>query len=173
MLLLHLCGYCDHLVILTRFLGSPDLGIFIPPHGTTGVIILHVFPQILSAILIVSTNEYLYRSIIQSKKKLASNLKLSGRGEHKITKLQQLIDNLQLQLESSLPVFVLGGVDCLMIVLHAVIFALIDPFYPLSSDPVVGTLLIQFFIILLEYCQIISHSVTYGIYKKEVQKKLH
>ena len=125
-------------------------------------------------ILIVSTNVYLYRSIIRSKKKLESNLKLSGRDEHKITKLQRLIHNLQLQLESSLPVFVLGGVDCLMIVLCAVIFVVINAFYPVSSDPVVGIfLIIQFIVIPLEYCQIISHSITHGIYKKEVQKKPH
>ena len=67
-----------------------------------------MLPQVISAILIIGTNVYLYRSIIQSKKKLENNLKLSGRDENK---LQQLIHNLQMQLESSLPVFVLGGID--------------------------------------------------------------
>ena len=62
-----------------------------------------------------------YRTIIQSKKKLENNLRLSGKDENKITKLQRLIHNLQMQLESSLPVFVLGGIDCLLNVLRVVI----------------------------------------------------
>ena len=165
------------LLFLVTLLGSPYLvwpfGIFIPPGGVTGVFILYLFPQIVSAILIVGTNVYLYRTIIQSKMKVENNLKLSGRDEHKITKLQRLIHNLQMQLESSLPVFVLGGIDALFNVLRAVISIVILAAYPLLSYPIVSIVLIQFLVIPLEYCQIISHSITYGIYKKEVRKKLH
>ena len=148
-------------------------GIFIPPSGITGGIILYVLPQVVSAILIVGTNVYLYHSIIQSRQKLKNNLKLSGRDEHKITRLQRLIHNLQMQLKSSLPLFVLGGIDCLLNVLRTVLVLVIYALYPLSSYPVVGIVLLQFLVIPLEYCRIISHSITYGIYKKEVKKKLH
>ena len=86
-------------------------GFFIPQSTASSAFL---FPQIVSAILIVNTNVYLYNSIIQSKKKLENNLKLSGRDENKITKLQQLIHNLQVQLKSSFPVLVLGGIDGLL-----------------------------------------------------------
>ena len=162
------------LLFLARFLGPPYLvwpfGFFIPQSAASSTFI---FPQIISAILIVSTNVYLYNSIIQSKKKLENNLKLSGRDENKITKLQRLIHNLQMQLESSLPVFVLGGIDGLFNVLRVVVIITINAFYPLSSDASVHVHFVQFLVFPLEYFQIVSHSVTYGIYKKEVRKKLH
>ena len=164
------------LLIFTTFLGQPHLvwpfGIFVFPSNRTGAITLYVLPQVVSTILIVGTNVYLYRAIIQSKKKLENNLKLSGRDEHKITKLQRLIHNLQIQLESSLPVFVLGGIDCLLIVLRVVIIFIISYFYTILSGATVGMVLIQFLVLPLEYCQSISHPVTYGIYKKEVRKEL-
>ena len=78
-----------------------------------------------------------------------------------------------MQLESSVPVFILGGIDCLLIVLCDIIFITINTFYLLSSGASIRVFFLQFFVAPLEYCQIISHSVTYGIYKKEVQKKLH
>ena len=165
------------LLFFARILGPPYLvlpfGNFIPPSGATGVFILYVFPQVVSAILIVGTNVYLYRTIIQSKKKLESNLKLSGRDEHKITKLQRLIHNLQMYLESSLPVFILGGIDCLLNILCSVVFGIVYALYPYHSYPVVGMALIQFVVIPLDFCRIISHSVTYGIYNKEVKKELY
>ena len=165
------------LLFLVTFLGSPYLvwpfGIFIPPADVSGVFILYIFPQFISAILIVGTNAYLYCSVIQSKKKLENNLKLSGRDEHKITRLQQLIHNLQMQLKSSVPVFILGGIDALFNVLRTIINIVILAVYPLHSYPIVNIVIVQFLIIPLQYCQIISHSITYGIYKKEVRKKLH
>ena len=165
------------LLFLGVFLGSAYLmwpfGIFIPQSGFPSALIIYVLPQIVSAILIVGTNAYLYRSIVQSKKKLENNLKLSGRDEHKITKLQRLVHNLQMQLESSLPVFILGGIDCLLNVSRVLVFIVINVFCPLSSGVSAGIYLYQFFANPLEYCQIISHSVTYGIHKKEVKQKLH
>ena len=62
--------------------------IFTPPSGVPGLFIIYVLTKVVSAILIVSTNVYLYRSIIQSKLKLENNLKLSDRDENKITELQ-------------------------------------------------------------------------------------
>ena len=70
-----------------------QLGKFAPPSGVLGSLILYVFPQLTSA-MIVGTNVYLHCTIIQSKKKLENDLKLSGKDEHKVTKLQRLIHNL-------------------------------------------------------------------------------
>ena len=167
------------LLFFARLLGSAYLvwpfGIYIPLSGVPSAFFVYVLPQVVSAILIIGTNIHLYRTIIQSKKKLENNLKLSGRDENKITKLQRLIHNLQIQLESSVPVFILGGIDCLLNVLRVLIFIVINAFCscPLSSGASFGIYFYQFFANPLEYCQIISHSITYGIYKKEVRKKLH
>ena len=164
------------LFLVTIILGSPILvwqfGSFRPPSGLLGVFTLFVFPQVTSAILIVGTNAYLHRTIIQSRKKLDNNLKLSGKDEHKVTRLQRLIHNLQMQLESSLPVFVLGGVDCLFNVLRNVIFALAIALYFPSIDVTSFGYFVHFIILLMEHCQIIFHSITYGIYQKTVRKKL-
>ena len=135
--------------------------------------LFYVLPQVVSVILIVGTNAYLYCSIIQSKNKLEDNLKLSGKDDHKVTKLQRLIHNLQMQLESSVPLFVLGGIDGLVNMLRIIIFIVINVFFSLSSGATVGMYFYQFFANPLEYCQIISHSITYGIYKKEVRKRLY
>ena len=104
--------------------------------------------------------------------KLKNNLKLSGKDDHKVTKLQRLIHNLQLQLESSLPLFVLGGVDCLLNVLRVIIFVILYVFYLRISDFAISVYHYQLFANPLEYFQIISHSITYGLYKKEVKDKL-
>ena len=47
-----------------------SFGVFIPKSSHLILLTLQVLPQAVSAILIVGTNVYLYRSIIQSKKKL-------------------------------------------------------------------------------------------------------
>ena len=162
------------LLLLSRLiLGPPYLvwqyGVFIPPSGVLGVVILYMLPQVASAIMIIGTNVYLYCAIIQSKKKLEDNLKLSGKDEQKVTRLQRLI---QMQLQSSLPVFVLGGVDCLLNILRNVIYGVIVSFYPLSTHPISLLCYVHFVIYPMKYCQIIFHSVTYGIYQKTVRKKL-
>ena len=160
------------LSLSTTLLGSPYLvwpfGTYFPPSGIAGVFIIYILPQGVSVILIVGTNVYLHRSIVQSE----NNLKLSGRDEHKISKLQRVIHNLQMQLESSLPVFVLGGIDCLFNVLRVIVGGVISTICPFRYNPIIATVLLEFLVFTLEYCQIISHSVTYGIYKKEVQKKV-
>ena len=165
------------LLLIRIVLGPPylvrELGLFIPPSGILGAIFTYLLPQVVSVILTIGINAYLYRSIIRSKKKLASNLQLSGKDDHKVTKLQRLIHSLQLQLESSLPVFVLGGVDCLFNVLHIVTFIVIAVNYPLPSSAIPRIYFMQFLVNPLEYCQIISHSITYGVYQKTVRKKLH
>ena len=111
-----------------------QLGLFISPSGLLGVLFLHILPQISSAIMIVGTNVYLYLTIIKSKKKLENNLKLSGKDDHKVTRMQRLIHNLQMQLKLSLPVIVLGGVDCFLNILQYVIFVVLIIFYPPSPD---------------------------------------
>ena len=164
------------LMFLARLLGALYLvwpfGIYISQSGSASGFVVVVLPQVVSAILIVATNAYLYYSIVQSKKKLEDNLKLSGRDEHEISKLQRLIHNLQIRFKSSVPVFVLGGIDCLFNVLHIIIFITVSAFFPLSSDAAIGMYLYQFFANPLEYCRIISHSVTYGVYKKDIRKRL-
>ena len=147
-------------------------GVFLVQSDHPAIFVLYVAPLAVSAILIVGTNVYLYRTIIRSKRRLEENLKLSGKDDYKITKLQRLIHNLQLQSESSVPLFILGGIDCLFNVLRIIIFILINAFYPLSSNPVFGIYFYQFISYPLEYCQIISHSITYGVYKKQIRKKL-
>ena len=162
------------LLFLVRvILGPPylvwQLGQYLSPSGALGIFFSYLFPQAVSAIMIIGTNVYLYRTIIQSKKKLENNLKLSGNDEHKVTRLQRLIHNLQIQLESSLPVFVLGGVDCLFNILRNVIFVLLLFFFSGSDVIYVGL----FVILPIERFQIILHSITYGIYQKTIRKKLY
>ena len=156
--------------------GPPNLfwpfGNFSPPSSIFGMFFLYVFPQVASAMMILGTNVYLHRIIVQSKKRLENNLKLSGKDEHKVTRLQRLIHNLQMQLESSLPVFVLGGVDCIFNVLRNVNFVVIAALYPPSSDYISYLYFIHFIILLMEHLQRIFHSITYGIYQKTVRKKL-
>ena len=165
------------LSLIRIILGPPhilwQLGLFIPPSGLLGVFSLYMLPQVSSAIMIVGTNVYLYRTIIKSKKKLENNLKLSGKDDHKVTKMQRLIHNLHMQLESSLPVFILGGVDCFLNILRYVIFVIIIVFYPPPSDAPPNRYFIHLIILLMELCQIIFHSITYGVYQKTVRKKLH
>ena len=120
----------SHIYLLWSF------GVYVPQSIPSSIFRLYVLPQPVSAIIIVVINLYLYRSVIQSKRKLESNLKLSGKDEHKVTKLQRLIYNLQMQLESSLPLFVLGGVDCFLNVLRVVIFIVISVKYPPSSGAI-------------------------------------
>ena len=92
------------ILLLLDTLGSPYLmwpfGICVLLSGNPLIFVLYVMPLVVSAIMIVGTNVYLYRSIIQSKKKLENNLKLSGKDEYKITKLQRLIHNLHMQFET-------------------------------------------------------------------------
>ena len=63
------------LLFLSRIILGPSYlvwqyGAFIPPSGAFGAFIQHLLPQVASAIMIIGTNVYLYRAIVQSRKKV-------------------------------------------------------------------------------------------------------
>ena len=71
--LLSLIKITSHIYLLWSF------GVFVPQSIPPSIFRLYVLLQPVSAVIIVGINLYLYHSIIQSKRKLESNLKLSGK----------------------------------------------------------------------------------------------
>ena len=94
------------------FVGS--LGVYTPMEKAIGQVILFVFLLVLSTILIVCVNVYLYVQVNKSKQKL-ENMRThgtDGRNDYKENKqLERRYHKFQKQVKITMSLLVLGGVD--------------------------------------------------------------
>jgi len=133
--------------------------------------VLLVGPMLISIIMIVVSNAFLYYSTVQSNIKLRQNRRLAGGDQQKINRLQRLLSALQMQAKPTASALILGGIDCGINIIKAIIFAVINTSVPLSS----GIMYVYLFQIdyLIEWCQVMSHAFVYGVYMKEIRRYLH
>jgi len=131
---------------------------------------LLVGPMLMSIIMIVVSNGFLYYSTVQSNIKLRRNKRLAG-DDQRINRLQRLLNALQMQAKPTASALILGGIDCGINIIKAIIFAVVNTSVPLSS----GITYVYLFQIdyLMEWCQVMSHAFVYGLYMKGIRRHLH
>ena len=123
---------------------------------------------IVTVILILCVNAYLYVQITKSKRKLEENRRVHGRNDNEETKqLKRTYYKFQKQLKTTLSLLILGGIDGIinLLTMMAVIMN--------SMLSVSNTLYaFQFIVYPLLCIQLISHSLMYGMYMKPMRRRL-
>ena len=151
-----------------RFVGP--LGTYTPieKKPTEGAILL-VSVLVLTVILILSVNVYLYVQINQSRKKLEENMRIHGSNDddEKI-KLKRTYRRFQKLIKTTVSLLVLGGVDGIINLLTLMTVIVINRLLSVS----VTLYALQFVVYPLLCVQLMSHSLGYGIYMKDIRNKL-
>ena len=146
------------------FLGS--FGIYTPVEKPIGRVILFVSLLVLSTILIVCVNVYLYVQINKSKQTLEENMRTHGT-DGNIEQLKRTNHKFQKQVKITLPLLALGGVDGIINLLTMITL--------IVSNRLSGSISVysfQFVVYPLLCIQLMSHSLLYGIYMKDIRRKL-
>ena len=121
----------------------------------------------ISAVLNTITSIYLRYRIIKSNKFFHS-VKRSAAEEQKSIKAGRLVEILQEQIRPTLSVFIAGGVDGVLNMIHVIIYFVV--YFNFSNT---GTLYITHFLLIpIQLCQSLSHILSYGLYNKEIRKRL-
>ena len=124
-------------------------------------------PMIISVVLITITSIYLRYRIIKSNKFFHS-VKRSAAKEQISIKAGRLVEILQEQIKPTLSVFIAGGIDGVMNMLFVIII-FISSF---TDSSIVSLYVMQFVLFPIQLCQSLSHILSYGLYNKEIRKRL-
>ena len=96
-------------------------------------------------------------------------MRTDGRNDEKeINRLKRTLHKFQKQIKTTVSLLILGGVDGIINLLTMAILIIMIRFLPLS----IHSYLLQFVIYPILCVQLMSHSLLYGIYMKDIRKKL-
>ena len=149
-----------------------SLGAYIPTEKLIGRLIFHVFLFVSSFILIVCINIYLYIQINKSKKKLEENIRTYGSDgsneQNKNGQLKSKYDKLQEQARITFSLLILGGVDGIINLITIIVVIVMNRFFSISLA-LYGIQLVAYPLICV---QLMSHSLLYGVYMKDIRRRL-
>ena len=112
-----------------------------------------VIPVFVSSSLVGVSSLYLRHKIIRSNR-FIHDIRRSPAEEEKVVRLGRLVGILREQLEPTIAVFIVGGVDVLLNVVFTILLG------------------IEFALVPLRFFQCLCHSLSFGLYKKEVRDKM-
>ena len=124
--------------------------------------------MIVSAVVTIFINAYLYYCTVQYKKKLRENMRLDGRNQHEINRINRILHNLRMQVKPTISVLILGGIDIILNALQILFVWHIALSYASGATRSYLSLVSY----LLEWCQLLSHSFVYGFYMKDIRRQL-
>lgn len=162
------------IMALVVFMSSPfvfimQFGVYAVKEKTIGRVIFFVFLLIVTIILIICINVYLYVKINQSKQKLEENMRTDGRSDEKeISQLNSTLHKFQKQIKTTVSLLILGGADGIINLLTMTMLIIMNRFVPLS----INLYLHQFVLYPILCVQLMCHSLLYGIYMKDIRRKL-
>ena len=154
------------------FVGS--FGVYTPVTKSIGRVILTVVLLVSTVILIICVNVYLCAKINQSRQRLEENMRMYGTDgrnddqEIKIKQLKRTYHKFQKQIKINFSLFVLGGVDGIINIFTLMLLIVMNRFLSVS----VNLYATQFVAYPLLCVQLISHSLLYGTYMKDIRRKL-
>ena len=133
------------------------------------VIPFFVFAWLTSTVFIIAANVYLFYKVAESNRKVRENERLGCEEEaRRFTKLVQLFRK---QSKTIIALLVVGGIDVIANILIPIVYV---AFTTLATSAN-GTTIIYFWHFLtltIESGILLSHSFTYGIYMKKIQRRL-
>ena len=145
----------------------PSLGSCKPRDSNSPLHVFFLGPMVISFVIISITSIYLRYRIIKSNR-FFNSIKRSAAEERKSIKAGKLVEILQEQIKPTLSVFIAGGLDGMLNILFVITFAIVSS----VASSTTFLYVIQFMLIPMQFCQSLSHTLTYGFYNKKIRKKL-
>lgn len=148
---------------------TPSLGNCRPtqPNGISQLGLLGSL--IISILTIAATSIYLRYRIIKSNR-IFHQVKRNAVEEQKSILAGRLAEILQELVKPTLSVFILGGIDAMLNIIFIIGFVARPTF---SSSVPEQMFAIEFILFPIQICQSASHALVYGIYNKEIRKKIY
>ena len=165
---LWLLGIGLSLIISLRsnILYIPSLGVCSFYEHSMVSLVAIVVPVFVSASLVGMSSLYLHHKIIKSNR-FIHGIRRSAAEEEKVVRLGQLVDILREQLEPTLAVFIVGGVDVLLNLIFAIVLGVLSQYSPKER-----ILVYEFALVPLRFFQCLCHSLSFGFYKKKIREKM-
>jgi len=145
----------------------PSLGICRSTGFSIIFTIAFVGPLLISTLLVGITSIYLRHKIIKSNNFIHGVTRHASR-DVKAVKVGRLSEMLREQLKPTLAVFILGTVDGLFNFLLPIVIIIVTYIHPFITQFQV----MQFVLLPLQLCQTLSHSISYGMYNKEIRNEM-
>ena len=146
--------------VTSSTLFAPPFGNYLPSPSPVASIAL-ILSMVTSIVMIVVSNAYLFYVTAQSNKRLLQNRRLNGGEGNETKRIQKLLKAFQIQAKPTASALILGGIDCGMIMLIVILFIVFQ-----SS---IYTFQISY---VMEWGQMLSHFFVYGIYMKEIRRRI-
>ena len=122
--------------------------------------------RLTSTIFIIAANVYLFYKVTESNRKVRENERLGCEEEAKrFTKLVQLFRK---QSKTIIALLMVGGIDVIANILIPIVYVA----FSTSGDKKMNIYFQQFLICSIESSVLLSHSLTYGIYMKQIRSRL-
>ena len=144
-------------------------GEHVPIKNVTVLILIGFIVQVLSLLLITSTNIYLHRQITTSNKKLTENQQLGSEDDSQTKTIKRKLQTFRSQVKLMMSLQMLGGIDSLIRLIYPTMMTLL-----LLTALDRGTFLLiqQLLLQPLLWSVPLFHSFIFGIYNKIIYKKL-
>ena len=142
----------------------PSLGVCIPKEPNIPQLLILLLCFLIPIVLITITSIYLRYRIIKSKNFFHS-VKRSVTQERKSNRAGRLAEILEEQVKPTLTVFRVGGIDALLDILMALLFAVVSAFSSTLSVAITA----QFVATAIQYIQSANHSL---IYNCDIREKI-
>ena len=167
------------MIVLTPLVGNIHT-VYVPSLGSCAMIqksvnlsflsnlISYVFSYVSSVLLIIISAVYLRHKIIHVKS-YVRNLHQSDSAQRKLNKSQRLKELLTEQVKPTIGVLVVGGMDGICNLLIGTIAV----FIRIYSTPIAQFQIYQTFIVPLFLLQSLSHSLSYGLWNKNIRDEIH
>ena len=125
-------------------------------------------PATMSLSIITVTSIYLRYKIIKCNR-LFHCVTRNASQQRKAFLAGRLAEILQKQLRPTLSILIVGGIDAIFNLLFVILYmALVFA----NVTPLTQLYMIQFLLTPIQICQSLSHSMSYGVYNKEIRDKL-
>jgi len=145
----------------------PSLGICTFYEQSMVSLVAIVVPVFVSSSLVGISSLYLRHKMIRSNR-FIHDIRRSAAEEEKVVRLGRLVEILREQLEPTIAVFIVGGVDVLLNLVFTILFGIVSYYY----SPKALVLVIEFALVPLRFFQCLCHSLSFGLYKKEIRDKM-
>ena len=158
------------IVISTTTTYLPPLGYCIATGNTLLLRISTAVPQLATVLGVIITSIYFRYKIFKSNKFFKENTYTNTVERRKAISAGLLLDTLWKELKPTLSVLIMGGVDGFFNSLVPIIW--LGGRLVFIEDPHLRKVYTKVIIILVQFCQSLSHSLTYGIHNRDIRKQL-
>jgi len=152
------------------FVYYPVLGdcVIIGELSSNPLLFFFFLSEVMATVLIIVSSVYLRHKIIKSNK-LFHRPRRNAVREPDTTKIGRMVEILQEQIKPTMSVLIVGGIDGIFNVLNPIVYFIMISVF---DDPAGLLYVIEFVMFPLLFVQMLSHSLTYGIFNRNIRKEL-